>query len=322
VDGFPLPRRKTVTRARLLVLGLLLFLLATFGGAVGLGGPAGWVGRAPLGVPRSEVAAAVVGGEIVVIGGFRADGTNSARVDAYSPRGDSWRRLRDLPAPVDHAAAAGDGSRVYVAGGYMQTRSRSRSAFVLSGNSWAALPAMPEPRAAAGAAFARGSLYVVGGVADAGLARTMLVLNLKTQRWTRQRGPTPREHLAVVSSGGTVYAIGGRRAGLDTNVALVEAYDVAKRRWRRLPPVPAARGGTDAAVVGGRIVSAGGEETAGTIASVYVLEDRRRWRRLPDLPTPRHGLAVVAIGNVVYAIAGGDEPGLTVTGANESLDVG
>lgn len=317
-----MPLRKTATRVRLLLLGVVLFLLATFGGAVGLGGPASWGQRAPLPDARSEVAAAVVEEEVVVIGGFRADGMNSARVDAYSPRSDSWRRLRDLPLAVDHAAAAGDGRRVYVAGGYTPTRARSRGAFVSSGGMWATLPAMPEPRAAAGAAHSGGSLYVVGGMSDGGPARTMLVLDLGTQKWRRRPGPTPREHLAVVSSGGTVYAIGGRRAGIDTNVALVEAYDVRRERWRRLPSLPAARGGTDAAVVRGRIVSVGGEEPSGTVASVYVFEDGRRWRRLPDLPTPRHGLGVVVIGTTVYAIAGGDEPGLTVTGANEALDVG
>jgi hypothetical protein len=47
--------------------------------------------------------------------------------------------------------------------------------------------------------------------------------------------------------------------------------------------------------------------------------DRRRWRRLPDLPTPRHGLGVVALGGRVYAIAGGERPGLFVSGANEAL---
>jgi hypothetical protein len=47
----------------------------------------------------------------------------------------------------------------------------------------------------------------------------------------------------------------------------------------------------------------------------------RRWLRLDDLPTPRHGLGVVAFGGRVFVIGGGPEPGLTVSGANESLSV-
>jgi hypothetical protein len=55
---------------------------------------------------------------------------------------------------------------------------------------------------------------------------------------------------------------------------------------------------------------------------VYAYELRsRRWTRLPDLPTPRHGLGVVAAGGRIWALAGGPAPGLTVSGALESLRI-
>ena len=95
------------------------------------------------------------------------------------------------------------------------------------------------------------------------------------------------------------------------------------RRWRRLQPVPDPRGGTGAAALAGRVISVAGEEPDGTIEEV--LEYRiaeRRWVRLADLPTPRHGVGVAALGGRVYVIGGGPEPGLTVSSANESLDVG
>jgi hypothetical protein len=52
----------------------------------------------------------------------------------------------------------------------------------------------------------------------------------------------------------------------------------------------------------------------------YRIADRQ-WIRLDDLPTPRHGLGVAAVGGRVFVIGGGPDPGLTVSGANESLDV-
>jgi hypothetical protein len=45
----------------------------------------------------------------------------------------------------------------------------------------------------------------------------------------------------------------------------------------------------------------------------------RRWSRLPDMRTPRHGLAVATFDGNVYAIAGGPQPGLHVSAANEFL---
>jgi hypothetical protein len=309
----------TIPQGTRLAAAALLLLLAA-GGASATGG---WTAGTPLEVPRTEVAAAPLGGEIVVAGGFLATGGNSRRVDAYDARAGTWRRLPDLPVSVDHAAAASWRGRVVVVGGYGADRRPLRSAFLFDGDSWRALPRPPFPRAAAAAAATRdGRVWVVGGRTDDGLATGMLVLDLKRLRWSTAPGPVPREHLAAAATAGLLYAIAGRKAGIDTNLAVFEAYDPRTRRWRTLPPVPAARGGTGAAAVAGRVVSVGGEAPRGTIRSAYAyLTSTGGWERLPDLPTPRHGLGVVALGGRVWVVAGGPMPGLTVSGAVESLAV-
>ena len=84
--------------------------------------------------------------------------------------------------------------------------------------------------------------------------------------------------------------------------------------------MPEPRGGTGAATVDGVVVSAGSEAPEGTSRAVFARDpDTGSWSRLPDLPTPRHGLGVVAVGQRVIVIGGGPQPGLTVTGANESF---
>jgi non-specific serine/threonine protein kinase len=271
-----------------------------------------------LPVARTEVASARLGDEIAVIGGYLANGSSTGRVDAYSPGADRWRRLPDSPAKVNHAMAATVGARLYVVGGY----GAERSAFVFFRGRWRKLRRLPAPRAAAGAAVIGRRLYVVGGVVAPGrLARQMLVLDLRTGRWSFAPGPSPREHLAATAAAGAVYALAGRSGG--TNFTTFERYSPARRSWLPLPPVPYPRGGTGAAVVGRRIVSVGGEEGAGTIPSVYAYDIvARRWTRLPDMRTPRHGLAVASFGKRVYAIAGGPQPGLHVSAANEFLNLG
>jgi N-acetylneuraminic acid mutarotase len=278
-----------------------------------------WHAAAPLPDARTEVAGAVLGQELVVAGGYTADGRSSRRVDAYSPARDHWRRLADLPVAVNHAAAAAAGTRLYVVGGFGGER---RASVFVSGR-WRRLHDLPSGRAAGGAAIVGAKLYVVGGLTGNGLARSMLVLDLRTGRWSAAPGPTPRQHLAVTALGGRIYALAGRIAGYDTNMPTFESYKPGARRWRRLPPVSDARGGTGVAAVGRLIVSVGGEAPAGTIARVYAFDVRaRRWRRFPDLPTPRHGLAVEALGGRVYAAAGGPKPGLFVSAVNEYLPVG
>ena len=219
-----------------------------------------WRQAAPLPVPRSEVAAATVGKELVIAGGFLADGRSSKRVDAYSPGKNRWRRLPDLPVAVNHAMAASDGKKLYVLGGYgAPTR-----AFVLSKGRWRRLPNLPAPRAAAGAAIVGRTLYVIGGVANGGLARRGLAFDRVRRRWSLIPGPKPREHLGVSALGNRVYAVAGREAGV--NFDALQAYDTKRRRWVTLPPVPETRGGTDSAAVGSLLISAGSESSAGTSA--------------------------------------------------------
>ena len=223
--------------------------------------------------------------------------------------------------------AAGLGGRIFVVGGYAGDGHRRRDAFVYANGQWQRLPSMPLERAAGGAAVIGGKLYVAGGttglpgVGDARrLARAMLVYDPGKRRWSQLPGPTPREHLGVAALGGKLYVAGGREAGYDTNLRVFEVYNPATRRWRRLAPLPSARGGTGLGAVAGRLVSAGGEQPAGSIASVYrYTPSTNRWSRLPDLPSPRHGLGVVGFGGRVYVIGGGPTPGLSTSGANESI---
>ena len=278
----------------------------------------GWQTHAPLPLARTEVAATAFGGDVVVAGGYLQNGGSSRRVDVYEPGTDTWRSDPDLPAAVNHAAAAVSLGRLYVLGGY----GAERRAFALVGSGWQTI-AMPGSRAAAGAAALRGTIYVVGGVADAGLARSMLAYDVARRRWRRLPGPRPRQHLAVTAARGRIYAIAGRISGAGSNMTTVESWAPGEKRWRREAPVPEARGGTGAAAVGATIVSVGGEAPSGTLRAVYAYDVvRRRWSPLDDLPTPRHGLGVAAIGKTVYVIGGGPQPGLYVSDANESLQIG
>jgi len=283
-----------------------------------------WETRAPMPLPRTEVAAAAIGSEIVVLGGFTIDRGASTRVDAYSPARNTWRRLPDLPIGVHHTTAVGAGGRLYVLGGYTAAGVPLRTALVFEREAWRALPRMPFPRAAAGAGVAGGKIVVAGGVTTGAtrLARNALSFDLRTRRWSVVPGPTQREHLGVTSLAGTVYAIGGRTSGLDTNLLHFESYRPGAKRWGRLPPVPDPRGGTGAAALLGHVVSAGGEEPAGTIAEVLAYRvAARRWIRLDDLATPRHGVGMAALSGRVFVIGGGPEPGLTVSSANEALKI-
>lgn len=271
-----------------------------------------WQSDSPLPVARSEVAGAQWRGYVAVVGGYLADGRSSPRVDLYSPRTGEWSRLPDLPVGVNHAMAAAGGGRLYVIHG--------RDALVYDGRGrWRPLPPPPFSRVAGGAAFVDSTVYVVGGVGASGVARSALAYDIRRRRWRTLPAPRPfREHLGVTALRGRVYVVGGRASG--QTFATVQRLQVRRQRWQLLAPLPEPRGGTAAGSAAGFVVSAGAESAAGTSSAVYAYSPaRNRWRRLPDLPTARHGLAVVGTGATIHVIAGGPQPGLSISPANESL---
>lgn len=281
-----------------------------------------------LPVPRTEVAGATWDGRLVVAGGLTQDGSASALVHTYDARAARWDEAPTLPVPLHHAGMAVVGDRVYVVGGYTNAAGEPWRALAgawslgRSERSWRDEPPLPGgPRAALGAAAAAGLLVAAGGVSEGAVVGRTELFDPDRREW--RPGPSlavPREHLAVAAAGGRVYAIAGRAGSLD-NFRAVQSLDPARDpAWRDEPDVADARGGTAAAEVDGLVCVAGGEEAAGTIASVECL-DGSRWTRAARLARPRHGLAVMALDGRLHVVGGGEQPGLFVSGAHEVFDV-
>lgn len=199
------------------------------------------------------------------------------------------------PTPLHHAAMAVVANRAVIVGGYTNGPGQpwvAQAAMFSLGegeDQWRRDPPLPSPRGAMGAAVAGDLLVVVGGE-SAGQALTTTV----------------------------IYAIAGRTTAGE-NFTVVESLDpVADQAWRAEPALNDSRGGIGAERVDDRVCVAGGEEAAGTIASVECL-DGDNWTRAGELNRPRHGLAVMALDGELHVVGGGEQPGLFVSGAHESV---
>ena len=221
-----------------------------------LGGP-----HALFRIPRTEVAAALLGQEIAVVGGFLCAAARTPRADAYSPARNRWRRLPDLPVTVDHAMAAGVAGRLYVVGGYGPGSVARNTAFAFHHGHWTPSPSMPAPRAAGGA-IVGGKLYVVGGVeVRAGWPATH-------SRSISRRRAGPRSaarglastSARLRSAGGSTSSPEGREGSTPTRTSSRRSTRAADGGGRFFECRK--RGGTAASAVGGRLLSAGGEEPA------------------------------------------------------------
>jgi len=123
-----------------------------------------WSERASKITAVADATAAVLAGEIYVIGGRLEDGRPTAIVEAYSPLNDGWRPITPLPRPVVGGLALVGGGRLYLFGGqdgeevlddvYVYDPATDR---------WEDLPEMQQSRVFAAGGVVGSELYVVGG---------------------------------------------------------------------------------------------------------------------------------------------------------------
>jgi N-acetylneuraminic acid mutarotase len=270
---------------------------------------------APLGVARSHLGAASVGGAIYALGGAQPqlaeDG--SVVVERYDVVANAWTTAPSLPVATDHAAIAASDSQIFVLGGTFAAPSMRAFRFDAPTSKWTAIASLPEARAAAGAAFLGGRVFLVGGF---GTDRKELAAAYSYEpavdRWERIADlPTPREHLAVIPYRSSVCALGGHLGQANQTTVVVECYDPSSRRWSSLPPLLRRAADFDAAANGGEIWAVGDD--------VQVFNGTQ-WSLGPSLGTPRYGVAAVVLMHTLYVI-GGAPRRLTGAGVVERIDL-
>jgi hypothetical protein len=96
------------------------------------GVPGRWVSRAPLPLPRSEMAWATAwAGKLHVIGGYAQGQVDKPYHHVYDPASDRWQEAAPLPRGANHVGVVVDAGRIYALGGFTeQNRASDDKAFV------------------------------------------------------------------------------------------------------------------------------------------------------------------------------------------------
>jgi N-acetylneuraminic acid mutarotase len=283
-------------------------------------GPAGGVGTWQTGPDAKEAvqqaATAVLDDRIWVLGGLTSAQTATAKVMLYDPTLNAWSWGPELPAPLHHAMAVTYRNELYVIGGYIPEGGEvsaiaSDRVYRLHEGRWEQLASLHHARAAGAAGVVGDRIVVVGGRdADNNLVSVTEIFDGTGWRDAAPI-PVPLEHLAAVSDGSALYAVGGRNLSAGQNSPALQRYDPGTNTWKRLQNMPIPCGDLGAAIVDGQIIAVGGEDLTSVYGSVetYDIAGEAWSTTQPNLPSPRHGMGVVAVGSHLYAIAGGSRPG-------------
>src|SRR5215831_19079951 len=279
-----------------------------------------WVPGPSLNHARTAAAAAVVGNEIVVMGGRTGGKTPGEVKQTEIFNGKSWKDAASIPVPGDHLAAVTDGKYVYVLGGRTFKASANHNAvqrFDPATNAWTQLTPLPVANSDFGAAYVGGQLITFGGENGLKVFGTVQAYNLASKTWsTLPSMADPRHGMGAAVVGNTIYSIDGASLPghngstntLQTFVATVPPTPVqVSGVWTggHFAPFPVQQ--LPAAVLNGSQVWVAGGLTGSSEATnktEYYDTVLRVWSPGPPLPFAVHHAMMVNYRGQLYLIGG------------------
>ncbi|CAD6215628.1 GSCOCG00000440001-RA-CDS [Cotesia congregata] len=183
-------------------------------------------------------------------------------------------------------------------------------------NIWEFVGEMPEPRHHHSVVYFKGRLYVAGGAdpRENSLQRKNSVVGTvwsydpASRKWfTEPAMLTPRKNFGLVVCDGKIFAVGGE----DNNgvtLRSVEAFDPAKKIWKKMQPMNIARVGLAATTFENLIWVAGGISNSITDPLLKEVECydpcKKSWTKIESLPSARCYACLCVISDNLFLVGG------------------
>ncbi|NUO51474.1 MAG: kelch repeat-containing protein [Polyangiaceae bacterium] len=152
-----------------------------------------------------------------------------------------------------------------------------------------------------------GKIYLLGGFTLGGLSAAVEIYDPTTDTWSDAPPlPTEMHHANAAVVGDTLYVLGFLETGAFLANGAGFAYTEASGVWTPVAAMPAGteRGSGATAVVGSKVVVAGGFR-GGAVADASIYDPATdTWETLPALPVARDHGAGASYGGIFYAIGG------------------
>ena len=232
-----------------------------------------WKLHATMPTMRYGAMAAVVNDKIYVIGGNDGNGYLSV-VEQYDPATDNWvKNYSDIPTPRYGSGVAAIGGKIYLSGGAAEDNGiipvkllDDVQIFEPEGKSWSTGASMSSKRAAMASLMHGDKLYIFGGVEICGIIpqpcyqKTAEVFTPGGAWATLPELAEERAAPVVAVLKEKVYVIGGCRNGQDCDDVRADNEELALSGggWTMKAPMPTARAGAGAAMIGQVIYVIGG----------------------------------------------------------------
>jgi len=269
-----------------------------------------WIAGAPEPTPVWDPAAAVLNGQVYVVGGNNNDRTIIADTQIYNPSTNSWSAGVALPTPTAGAVAAVVNNTLYVIGGCCPYTD-AVWAFDPATQTWSSKAAMPLALNDAGVAVENGIIYVVGGNSNNNLRETTVEsYNPATDAWTYAaplwvgRSEPSVGLVGNKSIGYSIVAADGFAAWGDT-----EGYNANTNTWTTLKadPYSPSRSWACTGGIGVKLYVVGGlndwNGACDRVNKSFNLA-KNAWGAHARMPQPAMATASAVYGGKLYCIGG------------------
>jgi N-acetylneuraminic acid mutarotase len=176
----------------------------------------------------------------------------------------------------------------------------------IGSGTWHREPDLLTPRSAHAVAATENAIYTLAGTGPGGQP-VLDVERFDGKTWRRET-TVPGEGLnapAAAVIGDRIYVIGGFGTTTNRPVTAVHCYDVKKRTWNSVAPLPAPRGGHAAVVLNGRIHVIGGGNSVSTIDDHSLYDPAANtWSERARLPRRMGSPAAAVLDGRIYSIGG------------------
>ncbi len=210
-------------------------------------------------------AAAVLGAEIFLIGGFDlSSNVPTADVSAYDTRTQRWRRVAALPQPRGGHAAAVLNGRIHVVGGGNSERTLEfHSVYDPATDRWRDLAPLPRSEGSPALVARDGRLYAIGGRSGSSDFGDVYVYDPARDSWSNAPPIEPRGTAGAVVYCDVIHLFGGESQAKGVTLASVLRLAPDSKAWDTAPPMPTARSFARAVLYRHAVYVVGGATNAG-----------------------------------------------------------
>jgi len=172
-----------------------------------------WVALPPMPSPRCLFNMGEAGELLFAVAGKDLQSNESLdSVMCFDAEKMKWSESKKLPLKIHGHAVVSHKGLVYCIGGKTDDNKALNKMFAYNHkqSEWRELAAMKKPRAMFGAVVHNGKIVVAGGVNEEGLTAACEVYDFAANKWEEfTEFPQERSSVNLVSSGGSLYAVGG-----------------------------------------------------------------------------------------------------------------